>query len=173
MLTLDILIQGGTRDPLNWIARVASSKASLATKSSLHLIHGVDVARAIVAVHLSPPSVTSQLTSTKSMNPSAIPPKFLGKRYILTDLRIYDWWDLISSWAAESSQDGGLNPIPKVASAVDLKDHAKWVLELMIEMNVRGLPRTNEQMGRALDSRDFWVDFGLWPIRGRLERVRL
>jgi len=42
---------GGARQPRNWIDRVASTKEKLKEKTSLHLIHGHDVARAIVAVH--------------------------------------------------------------------------------------------------------------------------
>lgn len=42
---------GGSRQPKNWIDRVAATKDQLKDKTSLHLIHGEDVARAIVAVH--------------------------------------------------------------------------------------------------------------------------
>lgn len=42
---------GGSRHPRNWIDRVASTKELLRGKTSLHVIHGTDVARAIVAVH--------------------------------------------------------------------------------------------------------------------------
>jgi hypothetical protein len=41
---------GGEREPRNWIGRVAGSKDALGGKGSLHLVHGVDVARASVAV---------------------------------------------------------------------------------------------------------------------------
>lgn len=42
---------GGARHPKNWIDRVATTKEQLASKTSLHLIHGLDVARSIIAVH--------------------------------------------------------------------------------------------------------------------------
>lgn len=42
---------GGARHPKNWMDRVAATKEQLASKTSLHLIHGLDVARAIIAVH--------------------------------------------------------------------------------------------------------------------------
>jgi hypothetical protein len=42
---------GGTRLPRNWVDRVAPTKEMLRKKTSLHLIHGYDVARAVVAVH--------------------------------------------------------------------------------------------------------------------------
>lgn len=41
---------GGERHPRNWIGRVAGTKEMLRGKGSLHMIHGVDVARAVVAV---------------------------------------------------------------------------------------------------------------------------
>jgi hypothetical protein len=43
---------GGDRHPKNWVERVAPTKEKLREKTSLHLLHGDDVARAIVAVHL-------------------------------------------------------------------------------------------------------------------------
>lgn len=42
---------GGARQPKNWIDRVAATKDQLKDKTSLHLVHGEDVARAIIAVH--------------------------------------------------------------------------------------------------------------------------
>ena len=42
---------GGARQPKHWIDRVAATKEQLKEKTSLHLIHGQDVARAIIAVH--------------------------------------------------------------------------------------------------------------------------
>lgn len=42
---------GGERNPRHWIERVAATKEQLAEKKSLHLIHGLDVARGILGVH--------------------------------------------------------------------------------------------------------------------------
>jgi hypothetical protein len=42
---------GGERKPIHWIDRVASTKEKLAEKKSLHMVHGQDVARGIIAVH--------------------------------------------------------------------------------------------------------------------------
>jgi hypothetical protein len=41
---------GGERQARNWIGRVAATKEQLSGKTSLHMVHGVDVARGIVAV---------------------------------------------------------------------------------------------------------------------------
>lgn len=41
---------GGTRRPRDWIGRVAGTKKQLGGKTSLHMVHGLDVARAVVAV---------------------------------------------------------------------------------------------------------------------------
>lgn len=40
-----------TRAPGNWVSRIAGTKDALAQKTSLHLVHGKDVAKAILAVH--------------------------------------------------------------------------------------------------------------------------
>ncbi|POS84403.1 hypothetical protein EPUL_003683 [Erysiphe pulchra] len=45
---------GNQRIPTNWIQRVASTKQGLGKLKSLHLVHGEDVARAIIAVHQKP-----------------------------------------------------------------------------------------------------------------------
>jgi hypothetical protein len=42
---------GGERQPRKWIDRVAKTKEQLKEKKSLHMIHGLDVARGILAVH--------------------------------------------------------------------------------------------------------------------------
>lgn len=42
---------GGERNVRHWVDRVAGSKDQLKSKTSLHMIHGEDVSRAIIAVH--------------------------------------------------------------------------------------------------------------------------
>jgi hypothetical protein len=42
---------GGERMVKHWVDRVASTKEMLRSKKSLHMIHGEDVSRAIIAVH--------------------------------------------------------------------------------------------------------------------------
>ncbi|KAI0661845.1 hypothetical protein C8Q70DRAFT_681992 [Cubamyces menziesii] len=120
---------GGQRQPKNWVSRVAPTKDALKQKGSIHLIHGLDVARAILAVH-------AQFD------------RAAGERWLLTDLRVYDWWDLASAWGEEGKQ-------------------ARWVRELMQEEGLRALPRSPEVIGRAMDSREFWTTFGLEPVKGR------
>ncbi|KAH9885793.1 hypothetical protein C8Q73DRAFT_749120 [Cubamyces lactineus] len=120
---------GGQRQPRNWVSRVAPTKDALKQKGSIHLIHGLDVARAILAVH-------AQFD------------RAAGERWLLTDLRVYDWWDLAAAWGEEGKQ-------------------ARWVRELMQEEGLRALPRSPEVIGRAMDSREFWTTFGLEPVKGR------
>ncbi|KAJ7759365.1 hypothetical protein DFH07DRAFT_444613 [Mycena maculata] len=126
---------GGQRVPRNWLGRVAPTKDALKSKGSIHMIHGLDLARAILAVHSS----------------SA---KAAGQRWLITDGRVYDWWDLAYAWGASASSDDG---------------PALWVRELMQEEGIRVLPRNTEFLGRVLDSRDFWYEFGLAPLKARLE----
>ena len=132
-------LYGGERSPRSWVVRVAKTKAEVKAKKALHLIHGEDVARAIIGVHA----------------------KFTpGKRWLLTDLRVNDWWDLIQSWG------------PEVQSKTDQKgeqlDYARWVGELLVEEGIRSLPRSVESLGRVLDSRAFWSEIDVWPIKGRV-----
>jgi hypothetical protein len=87
----------------------------------------------------------------------------------LTDLRVIDWWDLASRYPhkVESEPRGG------VGGTEETPNSFTWVQELMTEHGVRALPRTPQELGRALDSREFWEEFGLMPIKGCYEKGRL
>jgi hypothetical protein len=122
-------------------------------QGSLHMIHGLDVSRAILAIHVDFS-------------------KACGERWILTDGRVYDWWDLASAWG--SSPSTGASSVQHLdnQSGSDEEERgaqARWVRELMQEQDVRALPRNVEHLGRVLDSRDFWFQFGLSPVEARLE----
>lgn len=113
---------GSTRDMRNYVSRVAPTKSSLSQKGSLHMIHGLDVARCVVAIH----------------------ENFIPGRWLLTDMRVYDWWELVSAWGAREE-------------GTATKEHVDWVRELVLEGGVKALPRAPEKMGgKALDSREFW-----------------
>lgn len=115
------------------------------------MVHGEDVSRAILAVH-------DQFE------------KAAGQRWLITDGRVYDWWDLAYAWGIAHAKARG-QPIDE-AQEEEKKDkgpHPAWVREFMRKHNVRALPRSAEQMGRGLDSRDFWDTFELEPSMGRLE----
>lgn len=111
------------------------------------MIHGIDVARAIIAIH-------------KDFS------KAVGQRWLLTDGRVYDWWDLASAWGSGPGDAANSNLGP---DAEDCGPQAAWVRELMRETGVRALPRSNETLGRALDSREFWETFRITPLKGRME----
>ncbi|KAI9258551.1 hypothetical protein BY458DRAFT_517893 [Sporodiniella umbellata] len=70
---------GAQRQPKNWVPRFPSSEAikNKLLNRQLHLIHGEDVARAIVSLH-------QQFAS--------------GERWILTDQSCYDWIELFLTW---------------------------------------------------------------------------
>lgn len=125
---------GGSRDPRNWVTRVAKSRAELKTKKALHLIHGEDVARAIVAVH-------------RRFSP--------GERWIVTDLCVYDWYDLVYKWADWVQRKNPERDLP----------YREWVMQLMRDEEVRALPRSPEVLGRCLDSREFWIEMRVLPER--------
>uniref|UniRef100_A0A8H8CKK1 Uncharacterized protein n=1 Tax=Psilocybe cubensis TaxID=181762 RepID=A0A8H8CKK1_PSICU len=133
---------GGARSPKNWVGRVAGTKEGLKNKGSLHVIHGIDVARAVLAV-------CGDFGKAK------------GQRWLLTDNRVYDWWDLASAW--------GTPPVQSSLADTDKGPQAAWVRELMDEYGVRALPRDVQQLGRALDSREFWTTFGITPVKPLLQ----
>ncbi|KAF9046807.1 hypothetical protein BDZ89DRAFT_1089377 [Hymenopellis radicata] len=116
---------GGPRNARRFVLQAAASKAALEAKDSLHLIHGQDVARAILAVHRKP-------------SPG---------RWLLTDGRVYDWWELASAWSPE---------------------HAGWVRELMKQHGIRALPRDTGLLRRMLDSSEFWETHGIEPEKARV-----
>ena len=126
---------GDQRIPSGWVKRVASTKEKLKQKTTLHLIHGDDVARACFAI-------------TKN---------FVPGRWIVTDQQVYDWWALVEGWAddlerqAEPAEDG------------KKPEYKKWVAELMQEDGVTALPRDNTKLGRRLDSSHFWEMIGIQP----------
>ena len=131
------------------------------------MIHGIDIARAILAIR----------------NDFS---KAQGQRWILTDGRVYDWWDLASAWgsapsaptkSAQEAERHAIGSPSSPASAIGLSSQQHkateveedrgpqpaWVRELMQDHGIRGLPRDVQSLGRALDSRDFWLTFGLNP----------
>jgi hypothetical protein len=134
-------LYGGTRVPRTWLPRLAKCKDDVRKRGAVHFVHGEDVARAIVAEHK----------------------KFdAGKRWIIADLRVYDWYDLIMSFSAMAEEE---ESVDDQAMRVQF---AKWVGELMVEEGVRALPREMSKLGRKLDSRAFWEHHGLWPRHKRL-----
>ena len=141
-------LYGGAREPRNWVARVAKTKEQLASKGALHLVHGVDVARAVVGV----------------LKHKADAKNFFGRRWIVADCVSYDWWSLVWDWTGER-HDNDDHP-GRDQDEERLREKSKygqWVWELMDENNVRGLPRSVEILGRKLDSREFWNAIGLLP----------
>ncbi|KAL9931934.1 hypothetical protein V8E36_009249 [Tilletia maclaganii] len=135
-------LYGGSRHPINFARKVAPSKVALSRKGSLHLVHGIDVARALICVIGSTPD--SQLW---------------GRRWIITDTNVYDWWKLILSF--------------------ELPEAGQWVKELMAEYNIRSLPRpiaTAPDQGpppyidRALDGSQFWHTVNDRPKVGAVDQ---
>lgn len=111
------------------------SYPKISLQASLHLIHGEDVARAILAAH-------------RNFD------KLVGQRWCLSDLRVYDWWELVSSWVPSARSDGER----------DVTNEPRlWVKQLMNERGIRALPRPMEQLGRLLDSLEFWEVIGIFP----------
>ena len=144
-----------TKQPKNWVTRVATSKTQVKAKGVLHLIHGHDVARAIIATH-------------QAFQDPDLEDKVVARRYMLTDLHVYDWWDLIQVWGKDAREKARETGIGEDVEPSDL-EFEKWVGELMVEEGVRALPRDIEKLGRRLDGRGFWLAMGIWPEIGRVK----
>jgi hypothetical protein len=137
-------LYGGERIPWTWLPRLAKSKEDVKKRGAVHFVHGEDVARAIVATH-------RNFTE--------------GKRWIITDLRVYDWYDMIMSFSGMTEEQ------ESAASEQDRSlrlDFPRWVGELMLEENIRALPRDMSLLGRKLDGRAFWKHHDTWPRHPRL-----
>ena len=148
-------LYGAQRQPGNWISRVAKSKDQLAGKGAVHLIHGVDVARAVIGV----------VERDKSKDGQTSSGALFGRRWIIADCVSYDWWSLVWDLVGDSKEE---NSPEDVAEHTEIEERAKyrqWVMELMQEQGVKGLPRSVEALGRKLDAREFWMAVGMLPER--------
>ncbi|KAK4148447.1 hypothetical protein C8A00DRAFT_19724 [Chaetomidium leptoderma] len=146
---------GPSRMPRNWAARVAPTREAVRDKRSLHLVHGEDVARVVVAV----------VDGWGEDGDTKWEVSGRGQRWLVTDGFVYDWWALLVGWA------DGVDEKEKEKGAVvtsEQQQRAGWVFELMREEGVRALPRSMEALGRCYDTREFWEAFGLVPLKGRV-----
>jgi hypothetical protein len=73
VLNLAGLYDGEKRDPKGWVTRVATTKEQVQAKRALHVVHGADVAGAVVGVYR---KREENMAET---------------RWLVTDLRVYDW----------------------------------------------------------------------------------
>jgi len=140
-------LYGGQRQPRGWVDRVIKSKEDLRAKGALHVIHGEDVSRAVVALHRK---------FTKS------------RRWLMCDMHVYDWWDLVQDWAVADVAEGRAAEL-SVEQVKTQQVRLQWVGELMVEEGVRALPRDSSVLGRVLDGRAFWNEMGIWPSQGRIQ----
>ena len=157
VLHLAGLWDGTKRIPSNWIPRVGKTKDDVRKKESLHMIHGVDVARAIYAMTRCDESKWGRECD--------------GQRWMLTDMFVYDWWALFAGWAGEVKDGEGVKSEwdeEGGESKGEVTVQAKWVGELMVEEKVRALPRPFEMLKRCYDTREFWSTFDLVPLKGRM-----
>lgn len=139
---------GGTRQPRDWVDRVAPTKDKVREKTSLHMIHGQDVSRAVVAVH-------DDFELGK------------GQRWMLTDGFVYDWWALFAGWG-EADGKGSSGAVDAGGEDEKQTRQCKWVYELLQEEDVRALPRSMTALGRCYDSREFWQTFHIAPLKARI-----
>ncbi|KAL2258731.1 hypothetical protein VTK26DRAFT_7828 [Humicola hyalothermophila] len=153
---------GGARHPRNWVGRVAPSKEAARGKTSLHLVHGEDVARALVAIVAGSGGGAEDGEAREKWETAG-----RGQRWMVTDGWVYDWWGLMAGWSREEGGDGEGGD-GRSGLEAEVSERAKWVWELMREEGVRALPRGMEALGRCYDSREFWETWGLVPVKGRV-----
>lgn len=152
---------GGPRDPRHWVERVAASKEAVRARGSLHMVHGVDVARVVAAV------VRRRTGAGRGESGDGDGAWWdevgRGQRWMVTDGFVYDWWSLFVGWAEEQKEEGAADRIDSEPSR-----QARWVYELMEEEGVRALPRSMEALGRCYDSRELWKTLGITPLKAGL-----
>ncbi len=193
-------LYGGQRQLRHWLPRVARSKQDAAAKGAVHMVHGRDVSRAIIAAHLKlvdeykppreAPSSNAEppfnylkvdhqspatLTEPASSTDIALPKTLGGHRFPITDLHCYDWWDLFmqfGQYARQRAIDGETKVEVLRGTKPEELLYEKWVLELMDENGIKALPRdkTGEGLGRLVDGRAFWAVAGARPLEGRADR---
>lgn len=127
---------GDERVPWNWISKVADTKEKLREKQALHLIHGWDVARACLCMHRN---------------------FFPGDRSIITDGKVYDWWLLVEWFCVRWP----VVPIDRDA----VKKYESWLAEIRQEkgFSKKQKQRSLSELGRVLNSDDFWKDHDTKP----------
>ncbi|KIX93889.1 uncharacterized protein Z520_10514 [Fonsecaea multimorphosa CBS 102226] len=145
-------LYGAQRQPGNWIARVAKTKEQLGEKGALHLIHGVDVAGAVIGV--------LKVDCVK-------PGRLFGRRWIVADCVSYDWWSIVWDFNGDSSEETQHKDEEDAQEQTKLErwKYRRWVMELMQDKGVKALPRPMEALGRKLDAREFWNAVGILPER--------
>lgn len=143
-------LYGGTRLTSNFAKRVGSTIEKLRDKGSLHLIHGNDVARAVVGVW----EMRDSIRGATSV---------WGRRWIVSDGHVYDWWSLFLTLKPE--------PVPHAK---------EWVARLCREHGVEYLPRplarqadqaSPQYLERSLDGSEFWAAVGIQPEMGRCDEL--
>ena len=151
-------LYGAQRQPKNWISRVAKTKEQLAEKGALHLVHGVDVARAVLGV----------IENDRGMEARCFR-LFFNRRWIIADCVSYDWWSLVWDFSGETEEPELIKEPGNQTNSQDRMQYRRWIVELMQEQGVKALPRPSEALGRKLDAREFWIATGMMPER-TLER---
>ncbi|KAI7851589.1 hypothetical protein BDC45DRAFT_445264 [Circinella umbellata] len=126
---------GAQRQPRNWVPRFATEQAirGKLLARQLHLIHGKDVARAILSIH-------QQFD------------KAIGERWIATDGGCSDWIQLFLAWGSEE----------QIKTARDLVNNDSVCRQTLGDGSLEDIVARGGVMSR-LDSRDFWNTFQLHP----------
>lgn len=131
-------LYGGERVPSNFAKRVGSTMEKLGEKGSVHLVHGRDVARAVVAVY--------------EKHEDA---HMWGRRWIISDGQTYDWWLLALTLRPLPLEDG----VEWVAQLC--RKHA--VSSLPRPLSKSSGQTAPRYIQRSLEGKEFWSSVGLEP----------
>lgn len=112
-------LYGGERNPRNWVSRVAKSKEQLGEKGAVHLIHGWDVARAVVGV------IRKGQGKGKARKGATDDPKFSSNNYD-SDIKFASGLD--GGGDAESEQNDGTGKVVATTTGTEDLFGRRWIV---------------------------------------------
>jgi hypothetical protein len=160
VLNLSGLYGEPSRDRAIFERGAPRTKEGVGGKGSVHFIHGVDVGRVIVGI------CEGVCRKESTGREHGVWERVRGQRWLLTDLRVYDWWEIVwdnAEYMQRLLEDSGEAKGGKAGIEKGLT-YREWVLELMREQGVQSLPREVEVLKRVLDGRDVWEAVGMTPM---------
>ena len=131
-------LYGQDRKPSNFLKKLEDK---IQDKGSVHFVHGVDVARAIIMLH-------------ERFTP--------GQRWIITNQRVHDWWSIALDLTLPT--DLSRLKVLKLMKILKLKAVPRSITE-----EISDDPHVSIcYLNRALDSSHFWNEFDEGPLSGAL-----
>ncbi|KDN44272.1 hypothetical protein K437DRAFT_225037 [Tilletiaria anomala UBC 951] len=139
-------LYGIQRQPKNFILKGAPTRDALEQKSSLHLVHGDDVASAILSMFI-------------ALSDDQARARLWAKRWIVSDSHVYDWWHLA----------GVVPDLPEQYSQWSRELATKYNVNLPRSYDAQGASDIQRSLKRVLNGREFWdaAQVGISSLHGR------